>query len=352
MLDSSIMSDRRTPQGEGVASEIAHMPPRPERVVGVGEALIRLNTPGRSRLEQAATLEVSVGGAELNTLIALAQFGHGANFVTRLPDSPLGRRVVEHARRFRVDVSALWETGGRQGLYFVESGAHPRPTEVHYDRSRSAAASLAPGQFDWVSILTDAQVLHATGITCALGEGPEDALAEAFAYARSLKITTSFDLNHRSRLWSDARATAAFRRMAPLADVIFASAHDLALVLGHAGDPVTLARELRDQTGGPTVVLRDTIQPQPGRVEVRVTVVAATTVTGEPAEAEVVDTFGAGDVAAAAYLHATLAGAAPAAAANLSARACAHMHTVTGDSWVLRAGELDPAYAGGRRVLR
>jgi 2-dehydro-3-deoxygluconokinase len=350
--DSSTMPDRRTPQSDGVAAGLPYISPRRERVVGVGEALIRLSTPGRTRLEQAGTLEVTVGGAELNTLIALAQLGHEARFVTRLPDNPLGRRVLEHARRFGVDVSALWETGGRQGLYFVESGAHPRPAEVHYDRARSATAALAPGQVDWAGILAGARALHATGITCALGEGPEDVLAEAFTLARKSKVTTSFDLNHRSRLWSDARAAAAFRRMTPLADVIFASAHDLALVLGHQGDPAVLARELRAQADGPTVVLRDTTHPQPGRVRVQVTVVAATTVTGEPAEAEIVDTFGAGDVAAAAYLHAALAGAAPEAAADLAARACAHMHTVTGDSWVLRAGELDPAYANGRRVLR
>lgn len=358
MLDSRIAPDRRTPPGDGTspggAYAASHPPGRSRgpRAVGIGEALIRLTTPEYTRLEQAGELEVGVGGAELNTLIALAQFGHEADFVTRLPDNPLGRRVAGHARRFGVDVTAQWEAGGRQGLYFVEPGAHPRPTEVHYDRARSAATALAPGQIDWARTLTGAWVLHSTGITCALGDGPEAALAEAFTSAREAAVTTSFDLNHRSRLWSAEAAAAAFRRMTPLADVIFASAHDLALVLGHDGEPVALARELREQAGDPTVVLRDSARPQPGRVEVRVTVVADTTVTGEPADAEIVDTFGAGDVAAAAYLHAALTGADPAEAASLAARACAHMHTVTGDSWVLRPGELDPAYAGGRRVLR
>jgi 2-dehydro-3-deoxygluconokinase len=321
-------------------------------VVGIGEALIRLTTPWRRRLEQADTLEVSVGGAELNALIALAQLGYSAEFVTRLPDNPLGRRVAEHAWRFGVDVSATWETDGRQGLYFVEPGAFPRATEVLYDRARSAASGLAPGQVDWAGILTGAHALHSTGITCAVGQGPEDALAEAFAYAREAGVTTSFDLNHRSRLWSPERAAAAYRRMTPLADVIFASAHDLALVLGHGGRPEELARELRAQAGGPVVVLRDSAGPGPGRVRVQVTVVAETTVTGAPAEADIVDAMGAGDVAAAAYLSAALAGEDADTAAGVAARACAHMHTVPGDGWVLRAGELDPAYADGRRILR
>jgi 2-dehydro-3-deoxygluconokinase len=321
-------------------------------VVGIGEALIRLTTPRRLRLEQADTLEISVGGAEINALMALTQLGHSAEFVTRLPDNPLGRRVAEHARRFGVEVSAIWETDGRAGLYFVEPGAHPRATEVLYDRARSAASGLAPGQVDWAGILTGAQALHSTGITCALGQGPEDALAEAFACAREAGVTTSFDLNHRSRLWSPERAADAFRRIVPLSDVIFASAHDLVLLLGHGGTPDELARELRAQAGEPVVVLRDSTRPAPDRVRVQVTVVAETTVTGPPAEADVVDAFGAGDVAAAAYLSCALTGADADTAAGVAARACAHMHTVHGDSWVLRAGELDPDYTDGRRILR
>lgn len=333
-----------------------HLPdppnPAPGRVVGIGEALIRLTTPRYLRLEQADSLEISVGGAELNALIALAQFGHSTRFVTRLPDNPLGRRVARHARGFGVEVSATWVTDGRQGLYFVEPGAHPRATEVLYDRASSAASGLAPGQVDWAAILTGARALHSTGITCALGRGCRDALAEAFTVAREAGVTTSFDLNHRARLWSPERAAAAFRRMTPLADIIFASAHDLALVLGHGGKPEELARELHAQAGGPVVVLRDSTRPEPGRVRIQVSVVAERTVTGVPAEADVVDAIGAGDVAAAAYLSAALTGADADTAAGVAARACAHMHTVPGDGWVLRPGELDPAYTDGRRILR
>lgn len=329
------------------------------RVVGFGEALIRLTTPGRTRLEQTPHLLPTVGGTELNTLIALAYFGHATTFVTRLPDNALGTRMAAHAGAYGVAVEAARDGDARAGLYFVEPGAPPRPTEVTYDRAGSAATHLSAGQVDWDAVLSGAAVLHSTGITCALGAGPRAAVAEAFTAAERLGVRTSLDLNYRSRLWAPDEAAAAFGEIVPLAGVVFASAHDLALLLGHDGPAgevaVDLARELRAGPYAgqrpPTVVLRDSARTG-DRVRVTVTVVDDGVTTGQPAEAEVVDAFGAGDVAAGAYLSGLLSGAQPAAAAGLAARACAHMHTIEGDTWIVRPGELDPAYGAGRSVLR
>ena len=40
-----------------------------------GEAMIRLSPPGFHRLEQAQSLDLKVGGAELNTAVGLARLG-------------------------------------------------------------------------------------------------------------------------------------------------------------------------------------------------------------------------------------------------------------------------------------
>ncbi len=44
-------------------------------VITFGEAMIRLSPPSFRRLEQARSLDVQVGGAELNTAVALARLG-------------------------------------------------------------------------------------------------------------------------------------------------------------------------------------------------------------------------------------------------------------------------------------
>src|SRR5262245_55605311 len=63
-------------------------------VVTFGEAMIRLSPPNFRRLEQARSLDVQVGGAELNTAVALARLGRSAAWVSRLTNNPLGRLIA------------------------------------------------------------------------------------------------------------------------------------------------------------------------------------------------------------------------------------------------------------------
>jgi 2-dehydro-3-deoxygluconokinase len=321
-------------------------------VVALGEALIRLNSPGRRRLEQASSLEISVGGAELNTLIVLSQLGYSTTLVTRLPENPLGRLIARHARSYAVDVAAEWDRNSRAGTYFIEYGAPPRATEVLYDRAGSAASKLHPGQFDWKELTAGASAVHVTGITCALGAGPRGAVHALLQAAREHSALTSFDLNHRARLWSDAEAAETFRAVLPLADIVFASPYDLALVLGEQGPAAELARTLSARFGTRAVVLRETERPGADEVEVTVRVIGEDTVTSATHGARVVDPFGAGDVAAGVFLGSWLADHGAATAADLAARAYAHMNTIPGDSWVGSPLEFQPHYAQGRTILR
>ena len=60
-------------------------------VVTFGEAMIRLSPPNFRRLEQARSLDLFVGGAELNTAVGAARLGHSSAWVSRLTRNPLGK---------------------------------------------------------------------------------------------------------------------------------------------------------------------------------------------------------------------------------------------------------------------
>src|SRR5262245_43755973 len=98
--------------------------PMPHEIVTFGEAMIRLSPPNFRRLEQTDSLEVQVGGAELNTAVALARLGRRSAWVSRLTDNPLGRLIANRAREAGVSTEhVVWTKDDRGGVYLREFGA-------------------------------------------------------------------------------------------------------------------------------------------------------------------------------------------------------------------------------------
>ncbi|MEP6851413.1 MAG: sugar kinase [bacterium] len=325
-------------------------------VVGLGEALIRLSAPELETLDHARSLDLFVGGAELNVLTALAAQGQAVRYITRLADDPLARRISRDARADGLELCAESAPGTRTPLYFVEPGVPPRPSKVFYDRSGSAMRDLRPDSFDWAAVLTGARVAVAGGITSALGRSPDEANAAFLAAATAAGITTAFDVNHRAQMWTWDDCRDATLRLLPSVDILFGSGRDLAGLLGRdAADTnpdrrTADARAAIERFGLTTVVLRDNADLGTDGVEVTATVVtAAQEVISRPAAARVIDPFGAGDAGLALFLDSFLRGLDLQAVADRTALASALQHTTPGDRWIL--GPL-PDLDGDRRRVR
>src|SRR4029079_1340732 len=96
----------------------------PHEVITFGEAMIRLTPPNFRRLEQARSLDVQVGGAELNTAVGVARLGATGACGSPLTDHPLGRLIANHAREAGVSTEqVVWTKDDRVGVYFLEMGA-------------------------------------------------------------------------------------------------------------------------------------------------------------------------------------------------------------------------------------
>ena len=242
---------------------------RPATVITFGEAMLRLAAPDHQRLEQVTSLEVTVGGAELNVAAGVSRLGLDARWVSRLPDSPLGRMIRNRAREFGVDVSFVsWDPAARAGLYFLEPGASPRASAVLYDRAGSAFSKLVPAEIDWAAALAGGSVFHTTGITPALSEAAAAAVRDALAAAHAAGIPVSYDLNFRAKLWSEERARAVQEPLMADVDVLITTEEDTRRVFGITGSNYAdVARKLVDRFGfkvvtitlrGDTSVLRNT----------------------------------------------------------------------------------------------
>jgi 2-dehydro-3-deoxygluconokinase len=201
--------------------------------VAFGEAMVRLSPPDYMRLEQTTSLDVNIGGAELNVAIGISRLGLKAEWVSKLPDNPLGRMIANKAKEHGVVTDhVVWEKEGRAGLYFLEFGATPRASSVLYDRAASSCSKVQPGEIDWQSVLTGVRCFHLTGITPALSLSAAEASREALQAAKKAGCRVSMDLNYRAKLWSPAQARKTLEPMMDFVDILITTRGDTATILG------------------------------------------------------------------------------------------------------------------------
>ena len=211
-----------------------------QRIVTFGELLLRFSKSDHLRLSQGDIFTSKYGGSEANVAVSLAMLGEEVQYVTRLPENPVGRAGVMSLEQLGVDCSRVLFGGRRIGTYYFEPSAGMRAAKVIYDRDGSAYSELKPGMIDWRNILKDAAVLHVSGITAAISQNAADATFEALDVADELGVKVSFDINYRKNLWkygADPRQT--LSRMLARCDMMFGDAIEFEWLCQRAQPPFT-----------------------------------------------------------------------------------------------------------------
>jgi 2-dehydro-3-deoxygluconokinase len=324
-------------------------------IVTFGEAMVRLSPPNFRRLEQARSLDVQVGGAELNTAVALARLGHSSAWVSRLTDNPLGRLIANHAREAGVSTEhVVWTREDRVGVYFLEFGAAPRASSVLYDRKGSAIAAVAPGMVPWERVFAGVKWFHTTGITPALSSSAAAATREAMQAARKAGVQTSMDLNFRVKLWTGAEAGRCMSDLMAFTDVLITTEEDIERVFGITGkDYEEAARRTAERFGLKIVAI--TLRENPLVWKNQWTAIAlqgGQVLRTRSYEVEIVDRLGAGDSFAAGLIHGLLEGDLQ-RGLDWGVATSAIKHSIPGDfAWVTRE-EVEALLKGpGLRISR
>jgi 2-dehydro-3-deoxygluconokinase len=212
-----------------------------KKVVTLGEIMLRLSTPDFKRFVQTDSFDATYGGGEANVSAALCNYGLNGTFVTKVPDNAIGQSAINHLRRYGVDTRYIARGGGRLGIYFLETGASMRASQVMYDRAGASIAEAEISDFNFDKIFEDAAWFHTTGITPALSDKCTTLAETALKTARSKGITTSIDLNYRKKLWSKEKAREVMTRLCQYVDVCIGNEEDAETTLGFkpAGSDVT-----------------------------------------------------------------------------------------------------------------
>ena len=113
-----------------------------KKVVTLGEIMMRLSTPDFKRFVQSDTFDVTYGGGEANVAAALCNYGLNGTFVSKVPDTAIGQAAINHLRRYGVETKYVARGGERLGIYFLETGASMRASQVVYDRANASISDV------------------------------------------------------------------------------------------------------------------------------------------------------------------------------------------------------------------
>lgn len=202
------------------------------KIVTLGEIMLRLSPEGNDRFIQANHFRIIPGGGEANVAVSVANYGHEAYFVSKLPEHEIGQIAVNALRRYGVNTQFIARGGERVGLYYAETGASMRPSKVVYDRAHSSIAEADASDFDFDAIMEGASWFHWSGITPAISDKAAELTKLACEAAKRHGVTVSVDLNFRKKLWTSEKAISIMRPLMKYVDVCIGNEEDAHLCLG------------------------------------------------------------------------------------------------------------------------
>ena len=325
-----------------------------KKVVTLGEIMLRLSPPNFQKIEQARHFDVVYGGGEANVAISLSRLGLRSEFVSKLPNNPIGASAEQYLNSFGVMTNHVVHGDGRMGIYFLEKGYSIRSSKVFYDRDESAFSHSNLSDYNFDDIFEDADWFHVSGITPALNDELFLITKKAMEAAKLKGITTSCDLNYRSSLWSFEDAREKMTELIQYADVSI-GIEPLQLLNENGEDikdlyqkPLStedckeIIKQLTDKHSIKKLAMtfRESISVNRNRLKALL-YNEGTFYESSEVEVEIVDRVGTGDAFSAGMVYALINNYKPQDAVEFATACFALKHTIEGDVNLLQLSDIE-----------
>lgn len=222
-------------------------------VITFGETMAVVTPKERGRLREVDSFSLTIAGAESNTAIGLSRLGHSVGWISSLGDDELGRLIKEKINIEGVDTSTVKiDQKHRTGLMFKEFNGDE--TTVYYYRENSAASHYQPDMLPW-EYISDAKIIHLTGITPLLSEGGYETVKSLYEYAKKSGKIISFDPNLRPKLWGDSDPREMIRELLFSSDIALIGINEAKLLFG-ISEPEKIIKQISNR-GVNYIALKD-----------------------------------------------------------------------------------------------
>ncbi len=308
-------------------------------LITFGETPLRLSPSGNERLERARQASIQADGTASNVAAAAGEIGAEALWLSKLPDSPLGRRVKSQLEEQGVDTAVAWsdQAAHRQGLTFREDGVNPRESKYYHDRGNTAAATATPADFP-MDRVQDTEIIFAGLGTAVLSKQAAETTGALLRAASGGSAMTAVDLDYSRGLAPPDTYSGVLEELAGEIDVLFADEADAREALDRSGGPRELANTIADEYNLEIIVVR---RSNGGAVALRDSPGTNIIHEREAIETETVDPTGENGAFAGAFLEQLIEGSDTARSLTYAVAAATLTRTLPGPFLTLAAGELD-----------
>ena len=185
------------------------------KIVGFGDFLIHFSPMEHQRFFQADLMRMSFTGAEANVCAALSFWGEDVQFVTKIPNHMLAQKGIMFLNSLGVKTDYVQTGSGRMGIYFLESGFSIRPSSVIYDRLHTVFTECHYEDYDWTTILKDADAFYLSGITPSLSDPLLQCCKKILEHAKRNSIPVFYDVNLRPAICDIEKSRIVFAELSP-----------------------------------------------------------------------------------------------------------------------------------------
>lgn len=209
-------------------------------LVTFGETPLRFSPPGNQRLEMARKATIQADGLESNVAVAAHELGGDAMWLGKLPDSPLGRRVIRQLDKQGIGTHVEWcSSDTRQGLIFREARQAPRESKIWYDQRNTATASAEPSDFPMETVQS-AEMVFVGLSTLLLSEDAANTTQALMHAGGGSGAVTATDLDYKPGFATPKQYRMALDALSDQLDVLVANEEEAKTILNLSGG----AREL------------------------------------------------------------------------------------------------------------
>ena len=208
---------------------------------------VRITPEDRMAVHNSDYFYLQATSAESNVLNVASSLGMPCLVMTKFVEgSPIAAFIKAKLRARNIsfegpDVPQGGPWGYRHQFNIADSGFGMRAPRVWNDRAGEIGRTISPDDFDLDRIFGEegVAVLHLSGLIAAMSEQTTQTCLRLAEAAKKNGTLVSFDLNYRATFWKgrEEELSAAFKKIASVADVLIGNEEDFQLCRQRGGLP-------------------------------------------------------------------------------------------------------------------